>query len=152
MTLTLTGIVELHPRLLPPSTKYVNPTAFGFPLDDGLLQKKARDLDPESSDGSDCDKPSGMLALMDKPEGLYRKILPNSQPRLVCGFVDRYLDKANTAYSYGDKDEDVHFLALFKCTRPDERFLPPPETLQKLKDVMAAEGFSEAPYWFTILP
>ena len=141
-----------------------NPVAYGFPIDDEVLRRKAMEIDTNvseedhSQDGSEddfdadsedyLDDDLDLMTVMINLEGLCNEILrPRHHAEVVCGFADAELED--------DTDEDrnghVHFLALFRCTRRDDRFLPPPEILQKLKDAMAKEGFTAKPYWFTML-
>ena len=142
-----------------------NPVAYGFPIDDEVLRQKAMEIEtsdrPEedhSEDGSeddfdddfedDLDEPLDLMTVMINLERVCNEILrPCHHAEVVSGFADEGLGD--------DCDEDrnghVHFLALFRCTRRDDKFLPPPEILQKLRDIMAKEGFTAKPYWFTML-
>jgi hypothetical protein len=47
-------------------------------------------------------------------------------------------------------DEYKIILVIVKCTRPDNKFIPPPEKLKELKNIMAREGFTEEPGWFVL--
>jgi hypothetical protein len=38
-------------------------------------------------------------------------------------------------------------MALVACTRPDDNFVPKEEDLKKVADVLAEEGFKDAPGW-----
>lgn len=46
--------------------------------------------------------------------------------------------------------EHYTVLALVAATRRNNQILPQHETLQKLKDIMASEGFKGMPRWFVL--
>jgi len=53
----------------------------------------------------------------------------------------------------GESDSDggyVPFLAaaLVVCDRPKDKYIPRGKQLERLKEVMASEGFEDAPGWF----
>ena len=114
------------------------------PEEDHAEDDSEDDFDDDSDDDDNLDVMTAMINL----ERLCNEILrPRHRAELVRGFADEELEDG------GDEDRNghVHFLALFRCTRRDDRFLPPPEILQKLKDAMAKEGFTAKPYWFIML-
>ncbi|KAG5633294.1 hypothetical protein DXG03_007666, partial [Asterophora parasitica] len=39
-------------------------------------------------------------------------------------------------------------LAVAAATRPNKDFIPPPETLQKLKEILVSQGFEQDARWF----
>jgi hypothetical protein len=45
---------------------------------------------------------------------------------------------------------DARFiLALIRAIRPDDSFLPPHESAEQMKDIFAADGYTEELDWFT---
>ncbi|KAJ3504089.1 hypothetical protein NLJ89_g8122 [Agrocybe chaxingu] len=51
-------------------------------------------------------------------------------------------------YSKGARTGEKTVVALVKCTRSEDKFLPPPDKVEELKKVFAAQGFTEEPGWF----
>lgn len=47
------------------------------------------------------------------------------------------------------RDRMIHVAALVACTSLNDELVPQGEVLQKLKDSMANEGFTEPPRWFS---
>ncbi|KDR84051.1 hypothetical protein GALMADRAFT_205819 [Galerina marginata CBS 339.88] len=39
-------------------------------------------------------------------------------------------------------------VAIFKCTRRDDKFLPPPESIEKMKELFVSYEFTKEPGWF----
>jgi len=114
-------------------------------------QSKALVPPPDPSEAFDDDydsnaeEPLGLSKLICKLECLTLDVFPNYDPTVVCGSAR----VGNDGEESDDADEDV-FLMLFKCTRRDARFLPPPKPLHKLKEALAKEGFEAEPCWFTV--
>jgi len=145
-------MIEPPARLLPSSTKYVCPAGFGFRLDEAVLHKQSKALapppDPDSSDednDSDDEEPEGLSKLISKLQYMANDIFPKYDARVVCGSAWVSNNREESDYSF----EEI-FLVLFKCTRRDDRFIPPPEPLQKLKEAMAKDGFVAEPCWVIV--
>jgi len=51
-------------------------------------------------------------------------------------------------YFQGARTGEQTIVALVKCTRHEDKFLPPPDKVEELKKVFAAQGFTEQPGWF----
>jgi hypothetical protein len=50
-------------------------------------------------------------------------------------------------YFEGSRTGEQTIVALVKCTRREDKFLPPPDKVEELKKVFA-QGFTEHPGWF----
>jgi len=57
--------------------------------------------------------------------------------------------RATDVHSLGKEMKIV--LGLIKCTRSDDKFLPPPDKVEELKAAFAAKGFTEEPSWYISL-
>ena len=148
----LTTIVASPARLLPSSTKYVCPAGFGFRLDEDVLHKQSKalapppDLDSDDDDSdSDDEEPLGLSKLISKLQYAANDIFPKYDARVVCGSACPSNHGEENRYPL----EEI-FLVLFKCTRRDDRFIPSPEPLQKLKETLAKEGFVAEPCWLIV--
>ncbi|KAF8959757.1 hypothetical protein BDZ97DRAFT_1761270 [Flammula alnicola] len=54
-------------------------------------------------------------------------------------------------YASGKRSGEKTIIAVVRSTRPDDKFLPPPDKVEELKKFFAAQGFTEDPDWFIAL-
>ncbi|KAF8063592.1 hypothetical protein FPV67DRAFT_253420 [Lyophyllum atratum] len=113
---------------------------YGFPLDEkGSMQcgEKLLPIDPElTGDARET-------AEVRRFPVIFRYL------RTVC---DPVWPTDRTEVEVGWTGHEQHtLLALVACTRRNDELIPQGEVLQKLKDIMANEGYEEEPGWFVVL-
>jgi len=114
----------------------LSPAAFlyGFLLDNDGLLHCGNKVHPLSPDVKDLHR-----ATVFQAQKIFDHLIKSC--RGVYSGVD-------VASGYRERQQHM-LLALVACTRPNSnQFLPDEETMTKLKEIMASNGFKQEPRWF----
>ena len=123
-------------KLLSQLSRYPNPALWGFPIDQDHIAAEFRKTVPPGLVEHDrlsrlqihCRQYFSGLAVQcndiwDSPTTGVRNVRSKGKPKLIMSIV--------------------------KCTRPDDRFLPPPDKIEEMRKIVVALGFTGEPGWFT---
>ncbi|GLB41222.1 hypothetical protein LshimejAT787_0904370 [Lyophyllum shimeji] len=117
---------------------YAKAYVYGFPLDNAGVEYCGNKIKPIPSDATGDELQNARLK---QAEAISKHLVtacaaewPLPRLRTVLGY------REGTIYT---------LVALAACTRPHlDQFIPPRETLEKLREIMADNGFREEPQWF----
>lgn len=106
---------------------------YGFPLNAGMeecIRKLAQEMHPQTITGQ-------VDRAIKHVEDTCKSLWPHERTEVILGYDDRH------------RITNVLALAASRCASPNDELIPQSDDMQKLRNLLANEGFKEPPMWFT---
>ncbi|KAF9455345.1 hypothetical protein BDZ94DRAFT_1278361 [Collybia nuda] len=113
---------------------------YGFPLNESSLMRCGEKLHPIPPDLTDLEELQEARSIQAKQ--IFGHLIK------ICHEV--WPDRPDIRIGLDTKGKHHLLLALLASTKRNDQIIPQGETLEKLINAMAAEGFKKKPDWFTL--